>query len=91
MSNNNNKRLLSGVFQAAYFRAAKAYRLEQKREGEDVKTLERCRGIARRHVAKLKNVHFGQDVKTNAAVVAGVEMKGTLGLQVVMQIQGRVS
>lgn len=46
-------------------------------------------GVKRSLVSKLGNEHFGQDPKTNAAVVTGMEMRPTLGMNVVVQLAGR--
>lgn len=79
----------TGIFHSALFRGAKAYRLQLPQEGDSATFLDRMRGVKRASVASLESHHFGQNPATNAAVVAGVEMRSTLAMTVVMQVAGK--
>jgi hypothetical protein len=47
------------------------------------------RSISRKHQSSLSTDHFGQDPSTNGGIVRGVEMRPTLGLEIMMMRQGR--
>ena len=67
------------------------YLLADKQEGGNLSSVvKRMRSIPRHHQAELQMRHFGVDPRTNAAVVRSVQMAPSLGIQVLMTVQGRM-
>ncbi len=80
----------TGIFDAGFFKGAKAYRLQYPRDDEKATFLNRMRGVSRKFAGALDDAHYGQDPTKNAAVVAGPEMRSTTGMIVLMIVQGKV-
>jgi len=72
-------------YRDARFRTGKCYALG----GADEQFAFRMRSIPRKLHGSLELKHFGQDPRTNSAVVRGLEMRPTPGLEIVMQRQGK--
>ena len=80
---------IEGVWKAGLFRSEKAYYLENRQPDGEVVTLKRLRSVARKYQEGLSRETFGQDPLTNSTNVRGLDMRPTLGLEVVMVHQGR--
>ena len=62
-------------------------RNESPEDKEEV--LKRLRSIPRKHHSSLKKDHFGQHPAKNSGVVRGLQMGPTMGLQILMTLQGK--
>jgi hypothetical protein len=85
---------LEGVWRRGLFRSSKAYYLsgrcgEDPEKEEEEEALLRMRSIPRKLTKQLLPRHFGQDPATNCVAARGVEMRPTLGLEMVMLRQSR--
>jgi hypothetical protein len=80
---------IEGVFDESYFRSSKAYYLRKKNEEAKDEIVRRLRSIPRKHHSALNVSHFGQDPGKNAGVVRSLAMGPTMGLQILMTVQGK--
>lgn len=80
---------MEGVYNGGLFRSSKAYSLASRKEGQEVESLRRMRSVSRRQQKSLRDEHFGQDPKKNSGVVRGIQMRPTLGLDIIMVKQSR--
>lgn len=80
---------IEGCFDQSYFRSNKAYYLSNRNEDSLETIVRRLRSIPRKHHSCLQPVHFGQNPATNTGVVRGLTMGPTMGLEILMTMQGR--
>lgn len=80
---------IEGVFDESYFRSSKAYYLSNRNEQAAETVVKRLRSIPRKHHGALQPVHFGQNPLTNTGVVRGLAMGPSMGLEILMTMQGR--
>jgi hypothetical protein len=80
---------IEGVFDESYWRSPKAYYLANKNPDAKDEIVRRLRSIPRKHHSSLEKCHFGQNPALNQGVVRGLTMAPSLGLQIIMSMQGK--
>jgi len=80
---------IEGVFDESYWRSPKAYYLANKNPDAKDEIVRRLRSIPRKHHSSLEICHFGQNPALNQGVVRGLTMAPSLGLQIIMSMQGK--
>ena len=80
---------IEGSWDESYWRSNKAYYVANKNAESHDTIVRRLRSIPRKHHSSLKPVHFGQRPATNTGVVSGLRMAPSMGLEIVVTLQGR--